>query len=61
MPKNFTFASSVAAFGMILRDSEYKGNASLDMVLELLKGYDYSNDEYKDEFISLVKRMKRYY
>lgn len=60
MPKNLTFASSVAAFGMILRDSEFKGNASLDMVLELLKEYNYSNDEYKDEFISLVKMMKRY-
>lgn len=60
MPKNLSFASSVAAFGMILRDSEFKGNASLDMVLGLLKEYDYSNDEYKDEFISLVKMMKRY-
>jgi len=60
MPKNLAFASSVAAFGMILRDSEFKGNASLNMVLELLKEYDYSNDEYKDEFVSLVKMMKRY-
>ncbi|WP_313127912.1 vWA domain-containing protein [Anaerocolumna sp.] len=60
MPKNLAFASSVAAFGMILRDSEFKGDASLNMVLELLKEYNYSNDEYKDEFISLVKMMKRY-
>lgn len=33
--EDFRFASAVAAFGMLLRDSEYKGEASYEMVLEL--------------------------
>ena len=59
MPENLAFASSVAAFGMILRDSEYKGTASYDMILDTLDHLDVSSDEYKDEFVSLVKKMKR--
>ncbi|MBQ3304294.1 MAG: VWA domain-containing protein, partial [Clostridia bacterium] len=34
---DFHFASAVAEFGMILSNSEYKGNASYDTVLDLLK------------------------
>ncbi len=59
MPENLAFASSVAAFGMILRDSEYKGTANYDMILDTLEQLDVSSDEYKDEFVSLVKKMKR--
>ncbi len=59
MTGNLNFASSVAAFGMLLRDSEFKGNASYQMILDNLDGQDFSEDEYKDEFISLVKKMKR--
>ncbi len=58
MPDNLAFASSVAAFGMILRDSKYKGTASYDMILNQLENMDVSGDEYKDEFISLVKLME---
>ena len=32
------FAAAVAAFGMILRDSEHRGSATLDGVLELARG-----------------------
>ena len=59
MPENLAFASSVAAFGMLLRDSKWKGDASYDMILDILEDQDLSHDEYKDEFISLVKKMKR--
>jgi Ca-activated chloride channel family protein len=59
MPKNLSFASSVAAFGMILKDSEYKGSASYDMILEMLKNQKNSFDEYKAEFVELVKTMNR--
>ncbi len=58
MPRNLTFASSVAAFGMLLRDSEYSGTASYQMILDMLAHEDYSEDGYKDEFLTLVKRMK---
>ena len=33
--RDFKFASAVAAFGMILRDSQHKGNATFDAVIEL--------------------------
>lgn len=57
--ENLAFAAGVAEFGMVLRDSEYKGTATCQSVLTLLADYDYSGDEYKDEFIYLVKTMKR--
>ncbi len=59
MPDNLTFASSVAAFGMLLRDSQFKGTATYDMILNNLSTLDLSNDEYKDEFVYLVKKMSR--
>ncbi|MGN0642104.1 MAG: von Willebrand factor type A domain-containing protein [Huintestinicola sp.] len=59
MSENMTFASAVAEFGMILRNSAYSGNATYQSVLTQLADYDYSDDEYKDEFIYLVKTMKR--
>ncbi len=59
MPKTLSFASSVAAFGMLLKDSEYKGSASIDMVLKLLSKYDDSYDEYKEEYEYLVRTYSR--
>lgn len=58
--ENVLFASAVAEFGMLLRDSEYKGNASYDSVIELLSDLDSVEDDvYKDEFYSLVKKYAR--
>jgi Ca-activated chloride channel family protein len=57
--EDFKFAASVATFGMILRDSKFKGNASYDAVLELAdesKGVD--KDGYRAEFITLVRTAK---
>ena len=34
---NVKFSAAVAAFGMLLRDSEHKGDASFDMVVELAR------------------------
>lgn len=34
MPENLNFASSVTAFGMLLGDSQYKGSASYQMIVE---------------------------
>ncbi len=61
MSENLAFASSVAAFGMLLRDSRWKGDASYDMILNILEDVDISKDDYKDEFVSLVKKVKRMY
>lgn len=59
MPDNLAFASSVASFGMLLRDSKWKGNASYDKILTQLNDLDIDKDDYKDEFMSLVKIMQR--
>lgn len=57
--KNFMLAVSVAEFGMLLRDSEFKGSASYDHVLlwaKRAKGEDTYG--YIAEFISLVEKTK---
>ncbi len=55
---DFLFAAAVAEFGMILTDSEFKGDASYETVLELLKQAPLS-DAYREEFFSLVKIAQR--
>jgi Ca-activated chloride channel homolog len=53
---DFRFLASVAAFGLILRDSEYRGNVNYQMVRELAQNAIQGNtDEYKEEFLRLVK------
>lgn len=57
---NFRFSAAVAAFGMLLRDSEYKGTSSFDEVLRLAnqsKGED--KEGYRAEFIRLVENSKQ--
>jgi Ca-activated chloride channel homolog len=56
--ENFRFAASVAEFGLLLRDSKFKANASYAQVLDLAKkakGYDL--DGYRSEFIKLVETV----
>lgn len=58
MSDNIAFAAAVAEFGMVLRESEYKGTASCESVLELLSECDIANDPYKNEFRELVQEMQ---
>ena len=54
--ENFNWSAAVAAFGMLLRDSEYTNGYSFDQVIQLAessRGQD--KDGYRAEFISLVK------
>lgn len=56
---NFKFAGAIAEFGMLLRDSPYKGKASFDNALKLArssKGVDLEG--YRAEFIRLVEKSK---
>ncbi len=56
--ENFRFSAAVAGFGMLLRGSEFKGNTSVDQILELVcssKGAD--EEGYRAEFIQLVKTV----
>ncbi|MDN5212655.1 von Willebrand factor type A domain-containing protein [Fulvivirgaceae bacterium BMA12] len=53
---NFRFSAAVAAFGMILRDSEFKSNANLGQVVALAKSAKGKDEEgYRAEFIKMVK------
>lgn len=58
---DLAFASSVAMFGMLLRDSKYKAEATFDKVQALAKegtSGKYRNDPYRKEFMELVKKAK---
>ncbi|MEZ5106772.1 MAG: von Willebrand factor type A domain-containing protein [Draconibacterium sp.] len=53
---DFRFSASVASLGMLLRNSEFKGETSIDSILSLArnsKGID--ENGYRSEFIQLVK------
>jgi len=53
---NFRFSVAVAQFGMLLRDSEFKAQASYASVLELAQNARGKDEEgYRIEFINLVK------
>lgn len=53
---NFRFSAAVAEFGLLLRNSEFKQNASFKQVITLAEGAK-NNDtnSYRNEFIQLVK------
>lgn len=52
---NFKFSASVAAFGMMLRNSEFKGDASYAQVLDWAKASKGKDKEgYRAEFVKLV-------
>lgn len=54
---NFRFAAAVAEFGMLLRNSEYKQNASFSSVLSMASAATGADKEgYRKEFISLVHK-----
>ena len=56
---DFKFAASVAAFGMLLRDSPYKGTSTFDAVLELAgEGGVRDRHGYRAEFVALVKKAR---
>ena len=57
---DFTFAASVAAFGMVLRDSKYCGAADLAAVLHWARssvGRDHEG--YRREFVRMVEEAQR--
>jgi Ca-activated chloride channel family protein len=56
---DFRFAAAVAEFGMMLRDSPYRGKATFEQVLSLAEaGRGADTDGDRAEFISLVRSMQ---
>ena len=59
--ENMVFASGVAAYGLVLRDSEYKGSATMDMAYELVSqstGFDPHG--YRAQFAELIKKARSF-
>ena len=57
---DFTFAASVAAFGMVLRDSKYCGGTDLAAVLGWAEGSVGEDHEgYRREFVRMVEEAQR--
>jgi Ca-activated chloride channel family protein len=58
--EDFNFAVSVAEFGMLLRDSEYKGSIKYSDVLKLAKSNKGTDKyEYKQEFIKMIEKAEK--
>lgn len=57
---DFVFASAVAMFGQLLRNSDFKGTATYDDVISLArKGLGDDKMGYRHEFIRLAEAMKQ--
>jgi Ca-activated chloride channel family protein len=56
---DFQFAAAVAGFGLLLRDSQYKGNLTYAAALELAQGGVGSDEHgYRAEFLDMIRRAK---
>ena len=56
-PDDFYFAAGVAAYGMILRDSPYKGDATIEMAKRLVKqGLSFDPHGYRAELLRLMEK-----
>lgn len=59
LSENMSFAAGVAAFGMVLRSSEHKGKATMEMAAELVeKGLGYDPHHYRADFLDIIKLLK---
>lgn len=57
---NFRFAASVAEFSMLLRDSEFKENASYSSVIRIAgKALGEDPEGYRKEFVRLVRKASQ--
>ena len=56
---DFRYSLSVAAFGMLLRDSQYKGNSTYDKVISWAKGSKGKDENgYRTECIQLMEKAQ---
>ena len=59
--ENTAFSAAVAMFGMLLKDSKFKGSSSYDMVKAIAKNSAGKDKEgYRSEFLRLVKAVAEY-
>lgn len=59
LSENLSFAAGVAAYAMLLRNSEYKGKASFNMATELVKaGQGKDPHGYRKQLLELISKAK---
>ena len=57
---NFNFAAGIAAYGLCLRNSEYKGQATLSMAYDLVNGAKVSDPwGYRTRLAGLIEKAKK--
>ncbi len=61
LPDNLKFASAVAEFGMILRESKYIGDTNFNNVLDLLDEDIVKDDKLRLELVELVRKAAEIY
>ncbi len=55
--ENMRFVSAVTAFGLLMKQSEYKGTAKKQMVLDLANGaITFDPHEYRKSFVDIIKK-----
>ncbi len=58
--RDFKFSAAVAAYGMMLRESKYKGATTFNQILELAReGKGEDREGYRQEFIRMVEDTRR--
>ena len=56
LSSNMALASGCAAFGLVLRDSKYKGSASFSLAEEMVcSSLDFDPFDYRAQFVELIK------
>ena len=59
LSENLSFAAGIAALGLTLRDSRYKGTASLDLSRELVeKALSFDPHGYRAELLNLLREVR---
>lgn len=58
---DFQFAAAVASFGMLLRDSKWKGNSTYDAVLEVAESAaEFDPSGYRQGFLAIVRLAREH-
>lgn len=56
---NMSFAAGVASYGMILRNSPYKGNSTFSLAIDLCQGgTDFDPFDYRKQFVQLITKAQ---
>ena len=59
MSANMSFAAGVASYGMLMKNSQYKGNSTFDTASELVRGgLSFDPKGYRAQLLSLIQTAK---